>query len=347
MAKGWEKVAAENLIRNVSGTYYLNAKVSGKKIRVSLQTKVLKVAKTKRDAKLSLLRATTAKLAGAIRTVGDALALVESRETSRPNLKPRSVEYYEAVFKLLRETLPVSRAGQAVTKDDLAAWWKALTGNRAATQCNDALRMVRKVTQALREAHVRFDDPAAELKRMRKKKSAVEKLPKRADFLRVVERIRGTKKAKSEVMGNLVEFLAWSGCRIGEARAVEWAHVEKHWLMIHGGEDGTKGGEYRRVPINEPLRAVLDSMRYDGAVGFLFSVKSPREALRRACEHCQIPHLRVHDLRHLFATVAVESGVDIPTVSRWLGHKDGGALAMRTYGHLRDDHSLDQAKKLR
>jgi integrase len=39
-----------------------------------------------------------------------------------------------------------------------------------------------------------------------------------------------------------------------------------------------------------------------------------------------------HELRHLFATRCIESGVDIPTVSRWLGHKDGGALAMKVYG---------------
>jgi hypothetical protein len=33
----------------------------------------------------------------------------------------------------------------------------------------------------------------------------------------------------------------------------------------------------------------------------------------------------------------------IPTVSRWLGRKDGGALAMKTYGHLRDEHSTKMA----
>jgi len=44
-------------------------------------------------------------------------------------------------------------------------------------------------------------------------------------------------------------------------------------------------------------------------------------------------------LLHLFATICIESGVDILTVSRWLGHADGGALAMRVYGHLRDKHS--------
>jgi hypothetical protein len=41
------------------------------------------------------------------------------------------------------------------------------------------------------------------------------------------------------------------------------------------------------------------------------------------------------DLRHLFATRCIESGSDIPTLSGWLGHKDGGTLAMKTYGHLR------------
>jgi len=38
--------------------------------------------------------------------------------------------------------------------------------------------------------------------------------------------------------------------------------------------------------------------------------------------------------------------VDIPTVSRWLGHKDGGVLAMKTYGHLRREHSVAQAQKV-
>jgi integrase len=53
-----------------------------------------------------------------------------------------------------------------------------------------------------------------------------------------------------------------------------------------------------------------------------------------------------HDFRHLFATVCIESGVDIPTISRWLGHKDGGALAMRVYGHLRQDHSFEMSKRV-
>jgi len=50
--------------------------------------------------------------------------------------------------------------------------------------------------------------------------------------------------------------------------------------------------------------------------------------------------------RRLFATRCIENGVDIPTVSRWLGHQDGGALWMKTYGHLRDEHSTSEARKV-
>ena len=58
------------------------------------------------------------------------------------------------------------------------------------------------------------------------------------------------------------------------------------------------------------------------------------------------PHFTHHDFRHFFATTCIEAGIDIPTVSRWLGHKDGGALAMRVYGHLRQEHNISAVKKV-
>ena len=75
-------------------------------------------------------------------------------------------------------------------------------------------------------------------------------------------------------------------------------------------------------------------------------VKSPRIALEGACERLGIEHLRVHDLRHIFATRCLESGVDFPTLAGWLGHKDGGILAAKDYGHLVPDHSSKQAGKV-
>jgi integrase len=75
-------------------------------------------------------------------------------------------------------------------------------------------------------------------------------------------------------------------------------------------------------------------------------VRECQKAMDRAAKEIKMPRITHHDLRHLFATRCIESGVDIPTVSRWLRHKDGGALAMKVYGHLRDQHSVAMAQKV-
>jgi len=75
-------------------------------------------------------------------------------------------------------------------------------------------------------------------------------------------------------------------------------------------------------------------------------VSACQGAINSACKKLGIARFTHHDLRHLFATRCIESGVDIPTVSRWLGHKDGGALAMKVYGHLRDQHSVNMAQRV-
>jgi integrase len=78
----------------------------------------------------------------------------------------------------------------------------------------------------------------------------------------------------------------------------------------------------------------------------VFRVSECQKAIDRATKKVGAHRITHHDLRHLFATQCIESNVDIPTVSRWLGHKDGGVLAMKTYGHLRREHSQAQALKV-
>lgn len=337
----WETVNAENLIRHSGGTYYLNAKVRGKKIRRSLQTKSLKVAKIKRDEMLAGLRTASVAEPSQVRTIGDALNLVVERLAANPRSRPRTREHYREIAAALRKTLPVELAGAMWTKDAATAWWRSYA-TRAASQANKGLSMVKKVAALLQEAGVRHDNPADHLKRMREKGSAVDSLPSRARVLRVVVRIRWVGQPYSEESSDFVAFLLWSGLRIGELRGVLWEDVGEDWLQVRDGKSGP-----RRVPISRSLRRLINRMRQPDSCGPVFDIKTPRLALAAACRHVGIPHLRIHDLRHLFATHAIEQGVDVPTVAKWLGHSDGGALAMKTYGHIRDEHSLAQAKKLR
>jgi integrase len=122
-------------------------------------------------------------------------------------------------------------------------------------------------------------------------------------------------------------------------------------IVVRGdAQTGTKNWELRRVPLIPDASALFERMRSERLDEPLdakvFRVRESQKALNRACEKVGVERITHHDLRHLFATRCIESGVDIPTVSRWLGHKDGGALAMKTYGHLRREHSIAQARRV-
>ena len=146
--------------------------------------------------------------------------------------------------------------------------------------------------------------------------------------------------------GRLFEFLAYSGARISSARHVQWEDVD--WQHNFLTFEVTKRDSYR-IPLLPDLKDLLERMKAEQGgtpAGRLFKVKSIKRVLHSACAAVETPMLTHHDLRHYFATRAIEVGVDIPTVSRWLGHKDGGALAMKTYGHLRDEHSQESAKRV-
>jgi integrase len=124
-----------------------------------------------------------------------------------------------------------------------------------------------------------------------------------------------------------------------------------HQVVVRGdAETGTKNWTIRRVPMIPDARSLFQQMHSERSDEPLnekvFRVNECQKALDRACKKVGAERITHHDLRHLFATRCIESGVDIPTVSRWLGHKDGGALAMKTYGHLRREHSIAQAQRV-
>ena len=158
----------------------------------------------------------------------------------------------------------------------------------------------------------------------------------------------------SKNAADLVRFLAYSGLRIGESKHVTWHDVdfEKQKLHARGDpETGTKNSEIRVVPLIPELQSMLEKMRHERSHKTkdtsIMRVNECQKSMDRAAKIVGMERITHHDLRHLFATICIESGVDIPTVSRWLGHKDGGALAMKVYRHLRDEHSAAQAQRVK
>jgi integrase len=202
------------------------------------------------------------------------------------------------------------------------------------------------------DAGVIYANAAAALKRVTIRSKEIV-LPSTDKFNALIVEMENGHGRDSRNCADFAAGLAFTGCRLSEANALQWRDIDfaAGEIVVRGdAETGTKNWELRRVPLIPDARALFQRMHSERAAEPLdakvFLVRESQKALDRACKKVGTDRITHHDLRHLFATRCIESGVDIPTVSRWLGHKDGGALAMKTYGHLRREHSIAQAQKV-
>ena len=67
--------------------------------------------------------------------------------------------------------------------------------------------------------------------------------------------------------------------------------------------------------------------------------------LHRVLKRAGLPKVRFHDLRHTFATLALQNGVDIKTVSGMLGHFSAG-FTLDTYAHVTTSAKRETAKTM-
>jgi integrase len=177
-------------------------------------------------------------------------------------------------------------------------------------------------------------------------------LPESGQFTALLEAMQMTGARYSGQCADFARFLAYSGCRLNETRLVRWQDIDfqKLEMRVHNSKSGrtSNKADFRFVPIIPPMRALLERLKPAKVSPEMpvCTVKKCAKSLANACESLGLFHLTHHDMRHLFATRCIESGVDIPTVSRWMGHSDGGAMARKTYGHLRRDHSAAMAQRV-
>ncbi len=343
---------AENLYRlEQSGGYYALIKRADKQFRRSLHTKDRKLA----DRRLAELREKVANLAI---TDDSRLSFEEIAKrwlaTTTHALKPSSILRRETCIKNLTPYF----AGIAIRniRPNHCERWLTERASQVAPQTMvhelDTMRLV--FEYAIRHG-LMLANPAEGIKRRKVAPKPIE-IPTREQFRRLVAAIRENdgrldSQRKAKAGADLVELLAYSGCRIHEAVSLTWADVDfdKNTLAVTGGDLGTKNNEPRTVPMTQALRSLLSRLQAEHSPApsdSISHIHDAKKCLATACRRLSYPHFTHHDMRHFFATTCIESGVDIPTVSRWLGHKDGGALAMRVYGHLRQDHSFASIKRV-
>lgn len=159
---------------------------------------------------------------------------------------------------------------------------------------------------------------------------------------RLVEVLRNHSNRRA---ANAVRLLLLTGARRSEALSAQWKQFDLTQGIWTKPSAHTKQRRTHRVPLSSVALALLHEMRADAgatASPYLFpgdAIDKPladiKNFWRSVCRNASLDDLRLHDLRHQFASMLASSGQSLPIIGGLLGHTQPGTTAR--YAHLLDD----------
>lgn len=132
-------------------------------------------------------------------------------------------------------------------------------------------------------------------------------------------------------------LLLLTGCRLGEIQTLRWDYITESGMELPDTKTGA-----RRIPVPQAARAVLSALPREAGNPYVISgsvegkfATDLQKPWRRIRKRAGLEDVRIHDLRHTYASNAVSSGMPIQMVGRLLGHSQ--IQTTMRYAHLADD----------
>jgi integrase len=180
---------------------------------------------------------------------------------------------------------------------------------------------------------------------------------KRRRYLKPDELERLTKSLRDEPAqqaANIIRILLMTGARKGEVLTMKWDDIDLRDGTWSKPASSTKQKEFHQVPLSAPVRQLLseisqqqgDGQTYvfassDSNTGHYIAIK---EAWDRICKRADIGGLRIHDLRHSFASQLASGGESLLLIGQLLGHSEPSTTAR--YAHLLLDPQRKAVEKV-
>ena len=206
------------------------------------------------------------------------------------------------------------------------------------TQANRVLAVTAKMFALAAKWRLRPDNPCKGIERNREHQ--------RRRYLRADELARLTKalaEDRNQEIADVLRLLLLTGARRNEVLHATWNQFDLTAGEWHKPHSMTKQGREHIVPLSAPARSLLAARlnkRHDDSPWLFPGRKDrPRKDTRhvwaRVLKRAGIHGLRVHDLRHCYASHLVNAGFSLPVIGQLLGHSQVATTAR--YSHLYDD----------
>ena len=237
--------------------------------------------------------------------------------------------------------LTIGRHGSPWSPDQARKEAKRLLGEIAQGKDPGAARLSMILLSAIfsfaRARGLRVDNPCSGVKRYKPRN------PER--FLSAAEQVRlGEALAEAERAGvnptpiAVIRMLALTGARLGEIRCLRWSEIDFERACLRLPDSKT---DYKVVPLGAAALELLAGRERLSEYVFPSEVKIGHpiadisyvwEPIRKAA---RLPGVRIHDLRHSFASNIVNAGGSLPVIGALLGHRNVATTAR--YAHLDRD----------
>lgn len=254
-------------------------------------------------------------------------------------LKPRTLEEYERLFKLHLTPFFGKMDLDAITNADASKFHSSMAAKPRAA--NFALAVLSKFMSWCEQTGRRKQgtNPCVGIKKYRERK--VERYLSADELSAVGEAIQKAELAKTETVWGLAALRLYilTGARRDEILTLKWSYVDydREALRLPDSKTGEKIIKLGSLAI-EVLKAIprIDGNPYvivgDKPGHHLVAIQNNWERIR---ETAGIEDVRLHDLRHSYASVVANSGASLLVIGKLLGHTNSQTTGR--YAHLTDD----------
>jgi len=153
-------------------------------------------------------------------------------------------------------------------------------------------------------------------------------------------------ESKAPMAVAAIRLIALTGCRKSEICNLTWSEVRGRRLLLHDAKTGP-----RTVWLGQEAQTILAGVTRDPTSDLVFSsfgrpltIGAVDGCYVRAREAAGLGHVRLHDLRHSFASRAASMSETLPMIAKLLGHADIKMTAR--YAHLDDAAVLEACERI-
>jgi integrase len=245
-------------------------------------------------------------------------------------------DYKNVIERHIRPALGRMKAAEVAWRD-VDALHRRITKAGRATQANRVVAVASKMFALAIRWRMRADNPCKGIERN------VEQRRKRYPSADELKRLTAALHEHDDRQAaDIFRLCLLTGCRIGEAMAARWGDFELAAGKWTKPGSTTKQKTDHVIPLSAPAKQLLAALHQrtnsqwvfpaDSAPGHRVAVQKSWLAL---CKAARIKGLRIHDLRHGFASQLVSQGASLPLIGSLLGHSN--PVTTHRYAHLFDD----------